>query len=552
MSESVIAKIAEEERAAQAKVECTLYCCAGTACLASGGVEWIEAIHAAARAHDVQAQLRLVSTGCLGLCSEGPLLKVEVKGHDPVMYKQVTPMMARLIFAEHVLGALHRAEGTTFEVPPFFAEHILPNDHPFYARQQMVVLANSGRVDPERIEDYIAHDGYAAFEQALSRMKPEEVVQEILDSGLRGRGGGGYPTGLKWKFLSQAPSDEKYIICNGDEGDPGAYMDRSILESDPHAVLEGMMIAAYATGATEGWFYIRAEYPLAYERVETAIKAARKNKLLGKNVLGTDFRFNCEVRLGAGAFVCGEETALIRSIEGQRGTPVPRPPYPTESGLFGKPSVVNNVETLANIAPIIRRGAGWFSGIGTETSKGTKVFALSGKINNSGPVEVPMGMPLKEIVEQIGGGASTGKPIKAVQTGGPSGGVIPRDKLNTAVCYEELKKLGSIMGSGGMIVMDTDDSMVDIAAFYLGFTVDESCGKCAPCRVGGTQMLGLLTKIRDGKGTPEDLELVKSLARAMQKASLCGLGATAANPVISTMKYFGEEYTRRIKQTVEV
>jgi NADH:ubiquinone oxidoreductase subunit F (NADH-binding) len=433
-----------------------------------------------------------------------------------------------------------------FEFPSFLREYTVPLDLPFFTQQTKVVLENNGSIDPDSIEQYIARGGYQGLKKALDQT-PEEVIETIRRSGLRGRGGGGFPTATKWNFVRTTDGDEKFIICNGDEGDPGAYMDRSILEGDPHAVIEGMLIAAYATGAKEGWFYIRAEYPLAIERVEKAIRQARRFGMLGKGILGSDLEFTCQVRLGAGAFVCGEETALIHSLEGQRGTPRPRPPYPSVRGLWDKPSCVNNVETLANVPAILRRGADWFASMGTQTSKGTKVFALTGKVEHSGLIEVPMGMSLRHIADVIGGGTSTGKPLKAIQTGGPSGGVIPTDRLDVPVCYEELRALGSMMGSGGMIVMDVDDSMVDIAAFYLGFTVDESCGKCAPCRIGGTQMLKLLQKIRDGQGTFDDIDALKPLAHAMTRASLCGLGQTAANPVISSLNYFESEYTDKVK-----
>ncbi len=536
-------QIAATEREAQEALRARLYCCASTACLSSGTGEVMEAVTQTLESHGIAEQVQIVPTGCMGLCSLGPLLRVEVTGQTPVLYKEMTPLTVRLVLAEHVVRALEAPEGEPFEVPKFLDEFILPLDLPFFAKQQRIVLENNGRLDPNRIEEYIARGGYRAAEKALKTMDPQEVIDAISASGLRGRGGGGFPTGTKWGFCRGAAGDEKFIICNGDEGDPGAYMDRSILEGDPHAVIEGMLIAAYAVGASSGWFYIRAEYPLAVERVRAAIKQCRRHGLIGKDVLGTGFVFDCEVRLGAGAFVCGEETALIHSIEGQRGTPRPRPPYPSVRGLWGKPTVVNNVETLANVAPILNRGAEWFAGIGAGESKGTKVFALTGKVEHSGLIEVPMGMPLREVVEQIGGGSSTGKPVKAVQTGGPSGGVIPAAELDVPICYETLKDLGSMMGSGGMIVMDVEDSMLDIAAFYLGFIVEESCGKCTPCRIGGAQMLTLIERIRDGEGTPDDLINLKRLALATQRASLCGLGQTAPNPVISTLNYFPEEYT---------
>jgi NADP-reducing hydrogenase subunit HndC len=414
------------------------------------------------------------------------------------------------------------------------------------SKQVRIVLRNCGRIDPESIRDYIRSGGYQALEKVLSNMAPEAVIQEIKTSGLRGRGGAGYPTWMKWTFCRSEASNPKYIICNGDEGDPGAYMDRGILEGDPHSVIEGMIIAAYAIGAKKGYFYIRAEYPLAVERIQKAIEQCRENGLLGENILGSQFSFDADVRLGAGAFVCGEETALINSIEGNRGTPRPRPPFPTTRGLWNQPTVINNVETLANIPYILNRGGAEFAKIGTVKSKGTKVFAVTGKIKNSGLVEIPMGITLREIIYDICGGTSSGKEVRAVQTGGPSGGVIPAQYLDTPVDYENLQKLGSIMGSGGMIVMDTDDCMVDIAKFYLGFCVDESCGKCAPCRIGGYQSLNILNRICDGKGVLDDLTLLPKICHTMVKSSLCGLGQNAPNPVISTLRYFEEEYRDHI------
>jgi len=413
-------------------------------------------------------------------------------------------------------------------------------------KQVRIVLRNCGRIDPESIEEYIENGGYAALKKVLTTMTPETVIEELKVSGLRGRGGAGYPTWMKWKFAHQMQSAEKFVICNGDEGDPGAYMDRSVLEGDPHSVIEGMVIAAFTVGANKGYFYIRAEYPLAVERIRKAIEQSYAAGLLGKNILGTAFSFDVDIRLGAGAFVCGEETALLASIEGRRGTPRPRPPYPSVKGLWDKPTIINNVETLANIPVIISKGGSWFAQIGTPTSKGTKVFAVTGKVLNSGLVEVPMGITLREIVYDICGGIASGKEIKAVQTGGPSGGVIPKEFLDTPVDYENLQKLGSIMGSGGMIVMDEDDCMVDIAKFYLGFCVDESCGKCAPCRIGGFQMLQVLNRIAEGNGKPESLVQLKRISYSMQKASLCALGQTASNPVLSTVKYFEAEYKEHI------
>ena len=545
-----IHEIAKNKQAELDRFQCSIYCCHSTGCKSSGSDDLIDLIKQAIVDHGIEDKVRIVATGCMGLCAQGPLIRVEIKGQKDVLYKRLEPLVARLIITEHVVPALKLAEGEVFELPEFLAQHVLSLDLPFFTKQEKVVLKDAGRLDPEDIHEYIAHGGYLALEKVLKTMTPQEVVEVIKKSGLRGRGGGGFSTGMKWELASKVPTvDEKFIICNGDEGDPGAYMDRSILEGDPHAVIEGMMIAAYAIGATDGWFYVRAEYPLAVERLEKAIKACKKNRLLGNNIMGTDFCFNIDVRLGAGAFVCGEETALIHSIEGKRGSPRPRPPYPTNKGLWDKPSCVNNVETLGNIAKIILKGPEWFASFGTETSKGTKVFALTGQVEHSGLIEVPMGTTINEIVNEIGGGVPNGKKLKAVQTGGPSGGVIPAEHMDLPVCYEELKKVGSIMGSGGMIVMDDSSNMVNIANFYLDFTVDESCGKCAPCRIGGKQMLLLLEKINKGKGTKQDLEDLKRVAQAMQKASLCGLGQTAPNPVLSTLRFFENEYLEKLVDT---
>jgi len=479
----------------------------------------------------------------MGLCASGPLARIEIKGRKPMLYEHVTPDVARIIAAEHVAPALKQPVEEELRLSDFLKNKELSLDLPFFTKQRKIVLRLLGHSDPEDLGEYIANGGYQGLIKALS-MKPEEVLDIIKRSGLRGRGGAGFPTGIKWEMLSKSPlvDGEKFMVCNGDEGDPGAYMDSCILGGGAHAVLEGMMIGAYATGATNGWFYIRAEYPLAIARMELAIKQAKKYGILGRNIFGTDFNFMADIRYGAGAFVCGEETALLASLEGKRGTPHPRPPYPTQKGLFDKPTAINNVETLANIAPIMVNGPEWFSEVGTATSKGTKVFAITGKVKHSGLVEVPMGTTVGEMVNDVGGGTSSGKPFKAVQTGGPSGGVIPASELHMPLCYEELKKIGSMMGSGGMIIMDQDDSMVEIAKFYLGFTVDESCGKCAPCRIGGYQMLQLMNKIADGKGTKADMEKIKEIGEAMKKASLCGLGQTAPNPVLSTMRFFKEEY----------
>ena len=542
-----IHEIAKNKRQDLDRFVCNIYCCHSTGCKSSGSDDILDLLKSAVAEHGLEGKVRIVATGCMGLCAQGPLVRVEIKGQKDVLYKRLEPLVARIIISEHVIPALKLTEGETFELPEFLNKYVLSLDLPFFTKQEKVVLKQAGHLDPEDIHEYIARGGYLALEKVLKTMTPAEVAAEIKKSGLRGRGGAGFPTCLKWELAAKVPVvDDKFIICNGDEGDPGAYMDRSILESNPHDVIEGMMIAAYAIGATEGWFYIRAEYPLAVERIEKAIKACKKNRLLGNNIMGTGFNFNIDIRLGAGAFVCGEETALIHSIEGKRGTPRPRPPYPTEVGLWDKPSCINNVETLANVAPIILKGADWFASFGTETSKGTKVFALTGQVEHSGLIEVPMGTTIDEIVNQIGGGVPNGKKLKAVQTGGPSGGVIPASNIDLPVCYEELKKVGSIMGSGGMIVMDETADMVDIAKFYLDFTVDESCGKCAPCRIGGKQMLLLLEKIAKGKGTRKDIEELRKIAVAMQKASLCGLGQTAPNPILSTMRFFGEEYEAKV------
>jgi NADH:ubiquinone oxidoreductase subunit F (NADH-binding)/(2Fe-2S) ferredoxin len=540
-----IHEIAKNKMAEIEKFDCNIYCCHSTGCKSSGSDDILDLIRNYVAEHQIEDRIRVVATGCMGLCAQGPLIRVEIKGQKDALFKRVDLTSVQEILDKYVLPALNSK--TAFAIPEALQKYVLSLELPFFTKQEKVVLKNAGHMDPEDITEYMARGGYLALEKALKTMTPAEVVAEIKKSGLRGRGGGGFSTGMKWELAAKVPTiDEKFIICNGDEGDPGAYMDRSILEGDPHAVIEGMMIAAYAIGATEGWFYVRAEYPLAVERLEKAIKACKKNRLLGNNIMGTDFCFNVDIRLGAGAFVCGEETALIHSIEGARGTPRPRPPYPTNKGLWGKPSCVNNVETLANVSKILLKGADWFASFGTQTSKGTKVFALTGQVEHSGLIEVPMGTTINEIVNEIGGGVPGGKTLKAVQTGGPSGGVIPKEYMSMPVCYEELKKVGSIMGSGGMIVIDDSSDMVSLAKFYLDFTVDESCGKCAPCRIGGKQMLTLLDKINKGKGTKKDLAQLKKIAFAMQKASLCGLGQTAPNPVLSTLKFYEQEYTDKL------
>jgi NADH:ubiquinone oxidoreductase subunit F (NADH-binding) len=466
------------------------------------------------------------------------------KTQKEVLFSEIRPEMAATIVEQVVVPVL---EGKKIEKPGGDLEHHwLDQEEPFFAMQHRVVLENNGRIDPEKIEEYYAHNGYQGLRKALT-MSAEEICKEMLASGLRGRGGAGFPTGLKWDLTRKVQSDVKYVICNGDEGDPGAFMDRSVLEGDPHAVIEGMLIAARAMNSTNGVFYIRAEYPLAVERVEKALRQARVAGLVGKNILNSGWGFEFEIRLGAGAFVCGEETALIASIEGRRGTPRPRPPFPAVKGLWDQPSCVNNVETLANVPQILVKGAQWFASRGTEKSKGTKVFALTGKIKNNGLVEVPMGMTLRDIVEVIGGGTGTEHKIKAIQTGGPSGGMIPESQFDTPMSYENLQQLGSMMGSGGLIVIDDQNSVVELAQFYLDFCVDESCGKCAPCRIGGTQMLHLLNKIVDRKGTAEDIKTIRKIAKAMQKGSLCALGQTAPNPTLSAIRHFEHEFTERLQ-----
>jgi len=469
-----------------------------------------------------------MGTGCMGLCAAGPLVLVDP---EETLYQHVKAENAATIAAS--LGG-----EPVKDLKCSLREH--------FDQQVHIVLENSGHIDPEKIDDYIARDGYKALVKALTEMTPAEVIQQITESGLRGRGGGGYPTGLKWSTVAKAVGDLKYVICNGDEGDPGAFMDRSVLESDPQRVLEGMIVAAYAVGASKGYVYVRAEYPLAVSRLTTGLREARRRGLLGNGICNTSFNFDVEIRLGAGAFVCGEETALIASIEGKRGTPKPRPPYPASSGLWGRPTLINNVETFANIAPIIRKGGKWFASIGSERSKGTKVFALTGKIANTGLVEVPMGIKLREIIEVIGGGVPGGHKFKAVQTGGPSGGCIPEHLLDIGVSYDALLKIGSIMGSGGMIVMDDTSCMVNVALYFMEFCMTESCGKCIPCRAGTAQMHTLLTRISNGTGTMDDLDLLEQLCSTVKEASLCGLGQTAPNPVLSTLKYFRHEYIEHI------
>ena len=567
--------IGNKELARQGKYQRRIFCCTSTACLSAGAGQVHTALDqsvAACMCDEHEAEV--VKTGCLGLCSSGPLVRVEEKDKDPVLYGNVTPDVAQYIVSQHV--PMGEIEGeiddeeldlsvTPYDIPHYRAilrraraqtdinKNIISLDMPFFTKQVKVVLNETGRINPDKLEDYLAHGGYKALAHVLDKMTPEEVCNEILESGLRGRGGAGFPTGLKWNFVRQESGEKKFVIVNGDEGDPGAYMDRTVMEDDPHRVLEGMMICAYAVGASFGYLYIRGEYPIAIDRIRKAIRAARRRTILGNSVLGSDFKFNAAVRIGAGAFVCGEETALIHSVEGKRGMPRMRPPYPSKSGLWKAPTVINNVETMANVPSIINNGANWYASIGTEKSKGTKVFALAGHLCNTGLIEVPMGITLREIVFDIGGGIPGGREFKAAQTGGPSGGCIPAEYLDTPVDYESLTKLGSIMGSGGLVIIDDSTKMPDFANFFMDFCMDESCGKCIPCRVGTVQIRKLLDKIIAGEGKPEDLDKLDKLCQIVKTTSLCGLGQSAPNPVLSTLKYFREEYNTLVqpKQTVE-
>ena len=518
--------------------------CGGTGCTSSGSKKVIDALEKALKANGLEKEILVVRTGCFGLCSLGPIMIVYPEG---AFYSQATPEGVERIVKEHLKEGKVVKELLYQETVHEDGSIISLSETAFYKKQLRVALRNCGVIDPENIDEYIAVDGYQALAKVLTKMTPDDVINEITASGLRGRGGGGFPTGKKWSFAKASENDVKYVCCNADEGDPGAFMDRSILEGDPQCIIEAMIIAGYAIGAHHGFVYIRAEYPIAVERLQKAIDQAKEYGFLGKNIFGSGFDFDMEIRLGAGAFVCGEETALMTSIEGNRGEPRPRPPVPAIKGLFGKPTVLNNVETYANIAQIILNGSKWFASMGTPTSPGTKVFALGGKITNVGLVEIPMGTTLREIVEEIGGGIPNGKKFKAAQTGGPSGGCIPALHIDTPIDYDSLLALGSMMGSGGMIILDEDTCMVDIAKFYLEFTVDESCGKCTPCRVGTRRLLQFLDKITSGNGEMEDLEKIDELARHMQTSSLCALGQTAPNPVLSTMNYFKDEYIAHIK-----
>lgn len=517
--------------------------CAGTGCLSSDCKSVQTALQESIDKHGLGNEVKVVETGCMGPCDLGPVIMIFPDG---VFYRKLKPEDATEIVSQHLLKGkvverlLHQPVDKKEKATSF-------DELDFFKRQTRIALRNTGVINPESVEEYIARDGYRALGHVLSQMTPQQLVDTMKESGLRGRGGAGFPVGLKWQFTAQAPGSPKYVVCNADEGDPGAFMDRSILEGDPHSVLEAMAICGYAIGAEKGYIYVRAEYPLAVERLETAIAKAKAYGLFGTNIFGTGFNFDLEIRVGAGAFVCGEETALLASIEGQRGEPRPKPPFPAQAGLFGKPTVINNVETLANVPPIILNGADWFASIGTEKSKGTKVFALAGNVNNTGLVEVPMGTPLREIVFDIGGGITGGKKFKAVQTGGPSGGCIPAAHLDTPVDYESLTELGAIMGSGGMIIVDEDTCMVDLAKFFLEFVQEESCGKCAPCRIGTKRMLEILERITSGQGQEGDIELLEELSQVIKSSALCGLGQTAPNPVLSTLRYFRDEYEAHIR-----
>ncbi len=518
--------------------------CGGTGCHSNNSAKILQEFNAQIKANGLEEDVMTVQTGCFGLCAVGPVVIVYPEG---AFYCKITVDDVKEIVEEHLVKGriverlLHKDDHET-------ASHKVSalSETNFYKKQTRVALRNCGVIDPENIDEYIAYDGYQALIKVLTSMSSQEVIDVVLKSGLRGRGGAGFPTGRKWQFTKDAVGDEKYVCCNADEGDPGAFMDRSILEGDPHAIIEAMTIAAYAVGSKQGYVYVRAEYPIAVHRLQTAINQAREYGLLGDNILGTGFSFNLEIRLGAGAFVCGEETALMTSIEGKRGEPRPRPPFPAVKGLFGKPTLLNNVETYANICQIILKGPEWFAAMGTEKSKGTKVFALGGKIVNTGLVEIPMGTTLRTVIEDVGGGIPNGKKFKAAQTGGPSGGCIPAEHLDIPIDYDNLVSIGSMMGSGGLIVMDEDNCMVDIAKFFLEFTVDESCGKCTPCRIGNKRLLELLTKVTDGTATLEDIDKMEKLCYYIKANSLCGLGQTAPNPVLSTLRYFRDEYIAHV------
>jgi bidirectional [NiFe] hydrogenase diaphorase subunit len=529
-------ELAEKEQTRQAQFEHRIMYCSSAGCVSSGCDAVKAEMKKAIEELGLSKKCELVGTGCLGLCGEGPLVFVH---SDPTLYQHVDAAVARRIVEEHI------GQGKKVK------ENEIDLNDSFFASQKKIVLENMGKINAESIEEYIAAGGYEALAKSLTELPPEEVIGEIRKAGLRGRGGAGYPTGLKWDIVRKGVADQKYVICNADEGDPGAFMDRSVLEGDPHRVLEGMAIAGYAVGASQGFVYVRAEYPLAIERLKTAIKQAERVGLLGNRIFESQFNFRIDIRIGAGAFVCGEETALMRSVMGRRGRPKVRPPYPSEKGLWDKPTLINNVETYANVAPILRNGSGWFAAIGTQKSPGTKVFALAGKINRTGLVEVPMGIPLRKIIFDIGGGTPEGTEFKAAQTGGPSGGCIPKEHLDLPVDYESLQTVGSIMGSGGMIIMDNHSDMVDVAKYFMDFCMDESCGKCIPCRVGTKHIYMLLDKIVTRNATEEDFELLKELCMMVKETSLCGLGQSAPNPVLSTIRFFKDEYTSKLKVATE-
>lgn len=527
-----------------AKFKMHLLVCGGTGCRASASDMLYENLKKEIQEQGLQDEVQVITTGCFGFCEKGPIVKVIP---DNTFYVSVEPRDASEIVAEHVIKG-RRVERLLYIDPVNKKQIADSKGMGFYKKQIRIALRNCGLIDPENIDEYLAADGYEAMGRVLSEMTPEEAIQEMIDSGLRGRGGGGFPTGLKWQIASKVPGDQKYVVCNADEGDPGAFMDRSILEGDPHSVLEAMVINGYCIGATKGLIYIRAEYPLAISRLKIAIDQAREYGLLGKDIVGSGFDFDVEIRYGAGAFVCGEETALIHSMEGERGEPTFKPPFPAQSGYLGKPTNVNNVETLANVPVIYNKGARWFAGIGTDKSTGTKVFALAGKINNVGLIEVPMGITLREVIFEIGGGIKDGKKFRAVQTGGPSGGCLTEKHLDTPIDFDNLLAVGSMMGSGGMIVMDEDDCMVSVAKFYLDFTVEESCGKCSPCRIGNKRLFELLEKITRGQADKEDLDNLRNLSMVIRDTSLCGLGQTSPNPVLSTMDNFMEEYIAHVEE----
>jgi bidirectional [NiFe] hydrogenase diaphorase subunit len=537
MNREELQTMAQAELDQQQKFRCRILVCMSTPCISSGATAVQEALVEAIKAGQLEAEVEAVATGCLGPCSRGPLITIQMQGKEDVIYENVAPDMAQGIIDKHIKAASI----------PALDKNILPNDLHFFTKQMQIVLADSGVIDPEKLEPYVARGGYTALGHALREMSPEEVCQEITKSGLRGRGGAGFPSGLKWDMVRKAVGDKKYVVANGDEGDPGAYMDRTLMESDPHRVLEGMAIAGYAVGAEQGYIYVRGEYPLAAKRLEKAIRQAERKGLLGNRILDSPFNFRIDLRMGAGAFVCGEETALMQSIMGRRGQPMPRPPYPAHKGLWQSPTLLNNVETFGNIAAIINKGAAWYASFGTEKTKGSKIFALAGKVNNTGLIEVPIGITLREIVYDIGGGIPGGKAFKAAQTGGPSGGCIPAEFLDVPIDYESLAKLGSIMGSGGLIVMDETSCIPDVAKFFMEFCMDESCGKCGPCRGGTIQMHRMLEKITDGTADKDTISRLEELCLMVKEASLCGLGQTCPNPIYSTLRYFRDEYEAHIK-----